>query len=44
MTGSPYPYTQYGKPTEPAYKFAEQVLKDRLREVSGHDTDAMPSV
>ncbi|KAJ8596368.1 HAD-superfamily hydrolase [Rhizopogon salebrosus TDB-379] len=34
LTGSTYPYTQFGKPTEATYKFAESMLKRRLQDVS----------
>ncbi|KAF8550688.1 HAD-superfamily hydrolase [Imleria badia] len=30
LTGAPYPYTQFGKPTEATYRFAEQVLRGQL--------------
>jgi len=35
LTGSIYPYVQYGKPTRATYKFAESVLTDRLEEIYG---------
>lgn len=35
LTGSIYPYIQYGKPTEATYKFAEKVLVDRLERLYG---------
>jgi ribonucleotide monophosphatase NagD (HAD superfamily) len=34
LTGSAYPHTQFGKPTEATYKFAEMMLKRRLQGVS----------
>ncbi len=39
LTGSEYPYVQYGKPTKATYRFAERLLRDRLRELQGADTD-----
>lgn len=33
LTGSTYPYIQFGKPTEATYKFAEIMLKHRLQGV-----------
>jgi len=38
LTGARYPYTQFGKPTEATYKFAEQVLRGQLLENSSIDT------
>lgn len=34
LTGSTYPYIQFGKPTEATYNFAEMMLKHRLQSVS----------
>ncbi|KAG1742113.1 HAD-like domain-containing protein [Suillus lakei] len=34
LTGSTYPYIQFGKPTEATYKFAEMMLQHRLQGVS----------
>jgi len=39
LTGSEYPYVQYGKPTKATYRFAEQLLRDRLRELQGSNRD-----
>jgi ribonucleotide monophosphatase NagD (HAD superfamily) len=36
LTGSEYPYVQYGKPTQATYKFAEQVLLDHVEMLHGH--------
>lgn len=44
LKGKPYPYTQYGKPTAATYKFAEQVLRDRLAEIQGGPVHEMPQV
>lgn len=44
LTGRTYPYTQYGKPTAATYKFAEQVLRDRLAEIRGRAVSEMPQV
>jgi hypothetical protein len=44
MTGEYYPHIQYGKPTSAAYQYAEEVLKNRLKEVSGHEVAKLPSV
>ena len=44
LTGSAYPYTQYGKPTAATYKFAENVLRERLAEIQGGAVRSMPSV
>lgn len=33
LTGSTYPYIQFGKPTEATYNFAEIMLKHRLQGV-----------
>lgn len=35
---------QYGKPTTATYKFAEQVLRDRLAEMQGKPVKEMPQV
>ncbi|KAG6812540.1 hypothetical protein H0H92_002309 [Tricholoma furcatifolium] len=35
VTGAPYPYVQYGKPTVATYNFAAAALADRLKEASG---------
>jgi HAD superfamily hydrolase (TIGR01456 family) len=42
LTGSTYPYVQYGKPTAETYKFAERVLTDRFQELWG--VKHLPSV
>lgn len=34
LTGSTYPHTQFGKPTEATYKFAEMMIKRRLQGLS----------
>ncbi|KIP05781.1 hypothetical protein PHLGIDRAFT_119546 [Phlebiopsis gigantea 11061_1 CR5-6] len=44
LTGAPYPHVQYGKPTTATYKFAEQVLRDRLAEMQGKPVKEMPQV
>ncbi|KZV71152.1 HAD-superfamily hydrolase [Peniophora sp. CONT] len=38
VTGQEYRYTQYGKPTKPAYDFARKMLEDRLRALGAHRT------
>ncbi|EMD37526.1 hypothetical protein CERSUDRAFT_83262 [Gelatoporia subvermispora B] len=43
LTGAEYPYTQYGKPTQATYKFAEQMLRDHLREMYG-PSKALPQM
>jgi len=35
LTGAPYPYVQYGKPTKPTYDFAEKMLRARMMELHG---------
>lgn len=35
LTGSQYPHIQFGKPTRETYKFAEEVLANRLRNLHG---------
>ncbi|KAF5385856.1 hypothetical protein D9615_002350 [Tricholomella constricta] len=35
LTGSTYPYVQYGKPTAATYKFAATVLTDHVKEIYG---------
>lgn len=35
LTGSTYPYVQYGKPTRATYTFAESVLAERIEELYG---------
>ena len=35
LTGAPYPYVQYGKPTKATYDFAEKLLRARITEVHG---------
>ena len=42
LTGSTYPYVQYGKPTAETYKFAERVMADRFQELWG--VTHLPSV
>ncbi|KIM78996.1 hypothetical protein PILCRDRAFT_823860 [Piloderma croceum F 1598] len=42
LTGSTYPYLQYGKPTAETYRFAERVLTDRIQELYG--VRRLPSV
>ncbi|KAI0686731.1 HAD hydrolase [Cytidiella melzeri] len=41
---STYPYLQFGKPTAATYKFAEQVLRDRISEVQGTPVANMPQI
>jgi ribonucleotide monophosphatase NagD (HAD superfamily) len=36
LTGSTYPYIQYGKPTQATLNFAQSVLTDRLEALYGH--------
>ncbi|KAF9020461.1 hypothetical protein BDZ89DRAFT_1072204 [Hymenopellis radicata] len=43
LTGTHFPHVQYGKPTEPTYKFAEGVLKARLENIYG-PIETMPKV
>lgn len=38
LTGSTYPYTQYGKPTKATFKFAESLLADNMEELCGRRT------
>lgn len=38
VTGQEYRYTQFGKPTKPAYDFARKMLEDRLRAIGAHRT------
>jgi len=35
LTGSTYPYVQYGKPTSATYKFAERILADHIDALYG---------
>ncbi|KAH8984516.1 HAD hydrolase [Lactarius akahatsu] len=35
VTGAPYPYTQFGKPTTQTYEFAEKMLHARMVELHG---------
>ncbi|KAI9442660.1 HAD-like domain-containing protein [Lactarius indigo] len=35
VTGAPYPYTQFGKPTTHTYDFAEKMLRARMAELHG---------
>ena len=35
MTGNPYPYAQYGKPTTETYRFAEKVLEEQVEVMGG---------
>ncbi|KAJ3534081.1 hypothetical protein NM688_g7188 [Phlebia brevispora] len=44
LTGSNYPYTQYGKPTAATYQFAETVLRKILEDLQGKAVHQMPSV
>ncbi|THH00341.1 hypothetical protein EW026_g2177 [Hermanssonia centrifuga] len=44
LTGTTYPYVQYGKPTSATYEFAEQVLRDRLEELQGVPVTQIPTV
>ncbi|KIJ67500.1 hypothetical protein HYDPIDRAFT_84195 [Hydnomerulius pinastri MD-312] len=37
LTGAPYPFTQFGKPTDATYKFAENILRHRL---SGNSSES----
>ncbi|KAJ6495631.1 HAD-like domain-containing protein, partial [Mycena vitilis] len=43
LTGSKYPYTQFGKPSPATYHFATEVLSARLREMTGR-SDPLPPV
>jgi len=42
LTGTTYPYVQYGKPTSDTYKFAEKMLTDHCQELYG--VGHLPSV
>ncbi|KAI0930545.1 hypothetical protein AcV5_007230 [Taiwanofungus camphoratus] len=44
LTGSEYPYVQYGKPTKETYLFAKQVLKNRFKGLYGQKTEQQPEV
>ncbi|KAI0733118.1 HAD-like domain-containing protein [Fomitopsis betulina] len=44
VTGSEYPYVQFGKPTEATYHFTKQVLHARFTELYGHVADGLPRV
>lgn len=49
LTGEEYPYTQFGKPTQATYRFAEELLKGQLNELNEKegiepDKDHMPEV
>lgn len=44
VTGSEYPYVQFGKPTEATYHFTKQVLKDRFEELYGSNIVQQPRV
>ncbi|PCH43585.1 HAD hydrolase [Wolfiporia cocos MD-104 SS10] len=44
LTGSEYPYVQYGKPTEATYQFTKKVLQARFRELYGQITEKPPNV
>ncbi|KAI9510922.1 HAD-like domain-containing protein, partial [Russula earlei] len=35
LTGTPYPYVQFGKPTKPTYDFAEKMLRAQMKELHG---------
>ncbi|KAF8995474.1 HAD-like domain-containing protein [Cyathus striatus] len=43
LTGSSYPYIQYGKPTTATYQFAEEMLSERIEEMTGHKKE-LPSI
>ncbi|KAG8949078.1 hypothetical protein FRC00_008277, partial [Tulasnella sp. 408] len=43
-TGREYPYTQYGKPYTPTYKFAADVLRARIEELEGPAPTSMPTI
>ncbi|KAI0344295.1 HAD-superfamily hydrolase [Trametopsis cervina] len=43
-TGSTYPTIQFGKPTTATYKFAEEVLRNRIFEVQGQRIEKMPQI
>ncbi|KAG9051143.1 hypothetical protein FS837_011989 [Tulasnella sp. UAMH 9824] len=43
-TGKEYPYTQYGKPYTPTYKFAADVLRARIEELEGPAPTSMPAI
>jgi len=38
LTGSEYPYVQFGKPTEATYMFAEELLLGRITEMYGKNS------
>ncbi|KAI0829926.1 HAD hydrolase [Trametes gibbosa] len=44
VSGTTYPYVQYGKPTTATYKYAEGVLRDRLEDLHGGRLEKMPNV
>ncbi|EPT04967.1 HAD hydrolase [Fomitopsis schrenkii] len=44
VTGSEYPYVQFGKPTEATYHFTKQVLHARFNELYGHVAHGPPRV
>ncbi|TFY68676.1 hypothetical protein EVJ58_g861 [Rhodofomes roseus] len=44
VTGSEYPYVQFGKPTEATYQFTKKVLHDRFNELYGPVADRPPHV
>ncbi|KAJ6497823.1 HAD-like domain-containing protein [Mycena sanguinolenta] len=40
LTGSEYPYIQFGKPTHATYNFATHVLRTYMRDLLDHDIDS----
>jgi len=44
LTGTEYPYLQYGKPSRETYEYAEAVLRDRVSEVTGRQVERTPNV
>ncbi|KAF8170279.1 HAD-like domain-containing protein [Mycena galopus ATCC 62051] len=45
LTGSEYPYTQFGKPTHATYDFATHVLRTHLQDLPGRGFDsALPPI
>ncbi|KZT72148.1 HAD-superfamily hydrolase [Daedalea quercina L-15889] len=44
ITGSEYPYVQFGKPTEATYEFTKNILHDRFNELYGQLAGRPPHV
>ncbi|KAJ7350323.1 HAD hydrolase [Mycena albidolilacea] len=40
LTGSEYPYIQFGKPTRATYDFATQILRTNLQDLPGREIDS----